>query len=174
MINIIFLIAWTIHHISKKKIKCRRENEMSQKQKLNVCFCIVLSLMSSCLLAEEKASDSPAEKPSASSAVSCSSAAGEQQHCTADTTAGVILLRTTVSAACLLGNTWGYDSTGIWVKEGCSGDFMVNPTGASAAALAGMPGDFTTYDKSEEWGEFAPGKGFLIARSEMGEARLGG
>jgi hypothetical protein len=33
-------------------------------------------------------------------------------------TAGVVLARSTGDAACLLGKTWGYDDTGIWVSDG--------------------------------------------------------
>ena len=104
-----------------------------QKQKLSVCCGIVLALMSVSLVAEEKT-------PEISSSISCSSETGKQQHCPADTTAGVVLLKSTGSTGCLLGKTWGYDDTGIWVKDGCGGDFMVNQTGVEAAALAGMPG----------------------------------
>jgi len=151
------------------------ENEMSQKQKLSLCCCIVLSLMSSCLVAEEKASDSSGVKPSGSSAISCSSAAGAQQHCPADTTAGVVLLKSTGSAGCLLGKTWGYDDTGIWVKDGCNGKFMVKQTMASTDAPAGKPDAAATqFRQYEQWGELSPGHGFLLGRSEKGEARLSG
>ena len=138
-----------------------------QKQKLSVCCGVVLALMSVSLVAEEKT-------PEISSSVSCSSETGKQQHCPADTTAGVVLLKSTGSTGCLLGKTWGYDDTGIWVKDGCGGDFMVNQTGVEAAALAGMPGSAAKPEKYEQWGEFAPGKGFLIGKSDLGEARLGG
>ena len=53
----------------------------------------------------------------------CSSAAGARQVCAGDTSGGVALIRSTGSAACLLGKTWGYDNAGVWVNEGCSGEF---------------------------------------------------
>ncbi|HET9830201.1 MAG TPA: DUF3011 domain-containing protein, partial [Vicinamibacterales bacterium] len=62
--------------------------------------------------------------------VSCASTAGERQHCDADTSAGVVLASSTGSAACLLGKTWGYDDTGVWVADGCVAEFV---TGATAA-----------------------------------------
>ena len=63
--------------------------------------------------------------------VACSSTGGERQHCAADTSAGVVLARSLGSAPCLLGKTWGYDDTGVWVSEGCSAEFV---TGQAAPA----------------------------------------
>src|SRR4051812_8823403 len=45
--------------------------------------------------------------------VTCDSKPGTRQHCPADTSAGVALLKSSGAAACLLGKTWGYDDTGI-------------------------------------------------------------
>jgi Protein of unknown function (DUF3011) len=58
-----------------------------------------------------------------SSVVSCVSKGKERQHCSADTNAGVVMLRQTGDSACLLGRNWGYDESGVWVLEGCGGDF---------------------------------------------------
>ena len=66
--------------------------------------------------------------PSPQQLVTCSSKAGERQVCAADTAAGAALLRSTGSAACLLGKTWGYDDKGIWVFDGCGGEFAVGST----------------------------------------------
>jgi hypothetical protein len=57
--------------------------------------------------------------------LTCSSKPGAREVCPADTTRGVVIVRSTGEAACLLGKTWGYDDTGVWVSEGCSGDFLV-------------------------------------------------
>jgi Protein of unknown function (DUF3011) len=57
--------------------------------------------------------------------VVCTSAPGTREHCAADTSSGVVLARSTGSAPCLLGKTWGYDDSGIWVSDGCSGEFVV-------------------------------------------------
>ncbi len=59
--------------------------------------------------------------PAPQARVSYSSSGGERQHCAADTSAGVVLARSIGSAPCLLGKTWGYDDTGVFVSEGCSG-----------------------------------------------------
>ena len=57
--------------------------------------------------------------------VSCSSKPGERQDCPADTSKGVVLARSYGEAPCLLGKTWGYDDKGVWVSDGCSGEFVV-------------------------------------------------
>ena len=72
--------------------------------------------------------------------ITCASTNGERQVCKADTTAGVALLRSTNGPNCLLGNTWGYDSAGVWVSNGCGGEFAVGSTkeGAGGDNIVGM------------------------------------
>jgi hypothetical protein len=70
---------------------------------------------------------------SVSSVVSCVSKGTERQQCPADTRAGIVMLRSTGEAACLLGRNWGYDDQSVWVSEGCGGDFG---TGSSSRAPA--------------------------------------
>ena len=109
--------------------------------------------------------------------VSCASTPGEGQRCPADTSAGVILLRSAGEAACLLGKTWGYDDTGVWVSDGCGGEFQLGqaaqPSGAAAQAPAGA-GRKPTPAEIEQWGEFTPGAGFLVGRSSAGELAISG
>ena len=57
--------------------------------------------------------------------VTCESEPGKRQSCPADTSQGVVLVRSTGTYACLLGKTWGYDDKTIWVSDGCSGMFLV-------------------------------------------------
>lgn len=57
--------------------------------------------------------------------ITCVSEAGQRQKCPAETARGVALLRETGTAACLLGNTWGYDASGVWVSDGCGGTFAL-------------------------------------------------
>ena len=134
--------------------------------------------------------------------VSCASAAGERRHCPADTSAGALLAREIGESPCLLGRTWGYDAAGVWVTEGCGGEFLVaGPSaagvaapaaaGAAAALAAGPPEsaapppvgpavDETAAfaetrrptERIESWGEFEPGTGFLLGRSKAGELSL--
>jgi predicted porin len=72
--------------------------------------------------------------------VTCISKAGERQVCKADTSAGVALLRSTGESNCLLGKNWGYDDAGIWVSDGCGGDFTVGGTkeASGASSFVGM------------------------------------
>jgi len=63
-----------------------------------------------------------------SAIVSCVSKGTERQACPADTRAGIVMLRPTGEAACLLGRNWGYDDQGVWVSEGCGGEFATGST----------------------------------------------
>src|SRR6476659_9319808 len=70
-----------------------------------------------------------------SSVVSCVSKGKERQQCAADTRAGVVMLRPTGEAACLLGRNWGYDDQGVWVSEGCGGDFGTGSTSRTTVTV---------------------------------------
>ena len=124
--------------------------------------------------------------------VSCASVSGERQHCPAYTDNGVVLLRSTGTAACLLGRSWGYDSQGVWVTEGCAAEFGVGSSAAATPATeAAAPGpeaeagEAEAYtnepapDESnkptarvETWGSYDPGTGFLLARGKHGELAI--
>jgi hypothetical protein len=56
--------------------------------------------------------------------ITCVSQENHRQVCPADTSAGVVLVKSTGTAPCLLGKTWGYDNTSIWVSDGCAGEFI--------------------------------------------------
>ena len=88
--------------------------------------------------------------------MTCSSALGERTQCVADTSAGVVLVRSTGQAPCLLGRTWGYDQTSIWVSDGCSAEFA---TGAAATQEA-------THPKAPS---HVPNVGFLLFDGEKGQ-----
>ena len=103
--------------------------------------------------------------------VACSAGTGERQHCPGDTSAGVALLRSTGQAACLLGHTWGYDATGIWVSDGCGGEFTLGQAVPGGAAPAPKPREEPS-PRIETWGEFDPGDGFLIGRTGAGELSI--
>jgi hypothetical protein len=99
----------------------------------------------------------------------------QRQHCAADTSRGVVLAHSTGAAACLLGKTWGYDDTGIWVSDGCAGEFVLGRTeqgqGVSAANPS-PPGNRQPTPRIETWGDFDPGEGFLVGRSAVGELAI--
>jgi Protein of unknown function (DUF3011) len=105
--------------------------------------------------------------------VTCTSIAGERKHCDANTSAGVVLARSFGLAECLLGKTWGYDDTGIWVSEGCSGEFVTAASAlVSTAPVDAQPAPRKPTDRIETWGEFDPGDGFLVGRSSAGELSI--
>lgn len=108
--------------------------------------------------------------PTPAASVSCMSSVGARTHCDANTSAGVVLLRSTGVGTCLLGKTWGYDDTGVWVSDGCGGEFIVGE--GTAVAGTPQPAKPPEYVPVETWGEFDPGKGFLIGRSSAGEMSI--
>lgn len=55
----------------------------------------------------------------------CQSNDYRQNYCPADTRGGVVLRRQLSDAACVRGRTWGYDQRGVWVTQGCKGEFQV-------------------------------------------------
>jgi len=90
--------------------------------------------------------------------IPCSSKIGDQRvECSADTSAGVVLVNSIGGAPCLLGRTWGYDNSGIWVSDGCSGEF-----------IAGRPNAQTAKPKPRPL-EHVPNAGFLLYTGDEGE-----
>jgi hypothetical protein len=117
-----------------------------------------------CVLAMTAAADARPQEPEATVApvrISCASKPGERRQCPADTSKGVVLARSQGESACLLGKTWGYDDQGIWVADGCSGEFVV--AGASAAepepARRASP-------------EYVPNVGFLLYEGDKGQVYM--
>jgi hypothetical protein len=103
------------------------------------------------------AASTPNDQPAAPQArLTCTSNPGEREHCAADTSAGVALMRSIGTAPCLLGRTWGYDDTGIWVSEGCAGEFI---------AGQGVQEEVTKRKPLEH----VPNVGFLLYTGEKGE-----
>jgi Protein of unknown function (DUF3011) len=98
----------------------------------------------------------PAAVPRAASPITCESKPGGRTSCPANTSAGVVLLRSRGDSACLLGRTWGYDQAGVWVSDGCSADFA---TGAVAGA-----------EPTKQKAPFhVPNVGFLLVDTEKGQ-----
>ena len=111
----------------------------------------------------------------ASQTVTCTSEAGKRTVCAANTSAGVALVHSTGAGACLLGKTWGYDDQGIWVSDGCGGNFVLGqatPVTAKAGSPSPATGAPAPTEPIETWGEFDPGKGFLVGRSSVGELEI--
>jgi hypothetical protein len=125
-------------------------------------FLILPALLASGLLSAGQ--QTPAEPPggaapqtaaapqtvTAPQTVPCESKPGAREHCPADTSKGVVLVSSTGQAPCLLGKTWGYDDTGIWVADGCSARFLAGQmpeAAAKAKPLSHIPNvGFLIYD----------------------------
>ena len=93
---------------------------------------------------------------SAVNSVTCESKPGERRACAADTSKGVVLLRSFGEAPCLLGKTWGYEQAAVWVSAGCSAEF-----GTAAAAEPE-----TTQRKAPT---YVPNQGFLLVDNDKGQ-----
>lgn len=94
--------------------------------------------------------------------IACSST-GERQHCAADTSSGVVLIKSTGTGSCLLGRTWGYDDTGIWVSDGCGGEFMVGSLQAQTTPPV---------QEKKKFGSYTPGAGFTVADTDFGAVTI--
>ena len=101
--------------------------------------------------------------PAAVTQVTCASSDGQRQVCPADTSRGVVLQQSTGTGSCLLGKTWGYDETGIWVTDGCGGLFAVGQVVSPSAVEA---------DTKKESPEYIPNLGFRIYESKKGQIYL--
>jgi hypothetical protein len=55
----------------------------------------------------------------------CGSVPGANNYCRVDTSRGVELIHQHSAYACYYNDTWGYDSNGIWVANGCSATFRI-------------------------------------------------
>ena len=88
--------------------------------------------------------------------VPCSSNLGERSSCAADTSKGVVLLRSTGDAPCLLGKTWGYDDKGVWVSDGCSAEFATGPATEPQTTTPKAP-------------SYVPNAGFLLFDGDKGQ-----
>jgi len=118
----------------------------------------------------------------AAATVVCTSAPGARNYCNADVSSGVALVKSTGEGACLLGKTWGYDDKGVWVSDGCGGEFVlgqaegVPPSPAEAKAqFIGGPNAGPEEPERSSYGVFdASGTGFLVGRSAAGELKIGG
>jgi hypothetical protein len=55
----------------------------------------------------------------------CRSDNFRQSYCAADTRDGVSMVRQISDSACIEGRTWGFDNRGVWVTQGCAGEFVL-------------------------------------------------
>jgi len=91
--------------------------------------------------------------------VTCASKAGERAHCPADTSTGVALVKSSGSAPCLLGKTWGYDDAGVWVSDGCCGEFFAGE----------KPREDAEGEERKKSPEYIPNLGFRLYEGDKGQ-----
>jgi Protein of unknown function (DUF3011) len=132
----------------------RTETTIGRRSILAIAF--VLLLATSGRAQDAKLAAEPtASAQSPANVLACTSKPGETAHCPADTSAGVLLNRSTGSAPCLLGKTWGYDQNSVWVSDGCSAEFMVGPLEQQPAPKKPL--------------EHIPNAGFRLYEGEKGQ-----
>src|SRR5688500_19234569 len=98
----------------------------------------------------------PAPQKTTPPTLACASKPGERTQCAADTSKGVVLLRSAGDAPCLLGKTWGYDETSVWVQDGCSAEFGTGPAVEPESKKPKAP-------------TYVPNAGFLLVDDEKGQ-----
>jgi hypothetical protein len=57
--------------------------------------------------------------------LSCEAHDAARVQCPVDTRYGVALVRQLGDSFCVLGRTWDFDATGVWVSDGCRGQFAL-------------------------------------------------
>jgi hypothetical protein len=113
-----------------------------------------------------------AQTPSAAAAahmVACSSKPGARTDCAADTSKGVALVRSTGESPCLLGKTWGYTDRGVWVSDGCAGEFFV---GSEVKVPEAAKPTAAEEEQKKKFMEHIPNAGFRLYEGEKGQIYL--
>lgn len=81
-------------------------------------------------------------EPARTSTLLCESQNNTRNHCRTDTRFGITLVRQVSQNACIRDRTWGVDKDGVWVTEGCRGEFTLGheaPAGAMISSAPSMP-----------------------------------
>src|SRR6478735_11358170 len=99
------------------------------------------------------AGQAPAAATQPAASLTCASKPGERNSCPADTSHGVVLLRSFGDSPCLLGKTWGYEQASVWVSDGCSAEFGVVPGNEPQKVQPNAPA-------------YVPNLGFLLINSD--------
>src|SRR5580765_4696442 len=134
-VAIIVLIRYPMRSISRRvrAVVCKRT------WRRVTSFGALVVLLTVSAASGARAQQAPDQSPAPSQvqapapqSVTCASKVGERNSCPADTSAGIVLLRSTGDGPCLLGKTWGYDQASVWVSDGCSGEFATGRQEAPA------------------------------------------
>lgn len=83
----------------------------------------------------------PASTGGADRTINCESHNYRYRYCRVDTDNRVRLERQiSVASRCRFGDTWGYDSRGVWVDRGCQAEFRVGRDGGGSGKTAAVVG----------------------------------
>lgn len=104
--------------------------------------------------------------------VRCESPDGRFRQCAADTRGGVDLGRQLSSTPCIRGRTWGDDARGIWVNDGCRGEFRIGDRGGDDNGHGGGYGGGRQGNGRVFRCESDRGRGRECAIDEPGRVRL--
>lgn len=143
------MLSWPTSYTERARRAC------SWYQLLFTAFIVHLCCVAT---SAQSVPDAAAASSAVASPVACASRPGERNQCAADTAAGVVLVRSIGAAPCLLGKTWGYDQTSVWVADGCSGEFLV-----------GQPAAQETQETPKKPLEHIPNAGFRLYEGEKGQ-----
>jgi Protein of unknown function (DUF3011) len=127
------------------------------------CLFFVLVILSATFTSSRAQAQTPQGQPAtatppAAVTITCSSTPNTRQDCPADTSRGVVLVRSYGESACLLGKTWGYDGKGVWVSDGCVADFLVRAAGTAVPEEA-----------KKKTSRYIPNGGFLLFDGDEGQ-----
>ncbi len=78
--------------------------------------------------------------------VVCESRDYRYELCNVNTRGGVVLTNQISRADCVEGRSWGYDNRGIWVDQGCAGEFAVGGRPGGGGRPQGGGGDYYPAD----------------------------
>lgn len=109
----------------------------------------------------------------------CESINHQPQHCRADTSGGVRLVRSFSKSGCYEGETWGYDRWGVWVTDGCRAKFELGESYADPYWNRDSGNDFRPREGRRQWHD-APrtlsceswGGRLNYCRAPLGNARV--
>lgn len=76
--------------------------------------------------------------------IRCESRDNRYEYCRVDTYGGVSLVNRRSNASCVEGRDWGYDRSGVWVRNGCRADF------ALGRGYGRDRGDYRDYDRNRD------------------------
>jgi hypothetical protein len=90
--------------------------------------------------------------PQMSQPLYCASDDGRRHYCAMNTSYGVQLWRQRSDAACLFGQTWGYDNRGVWVDRGCRAEFVPGNAGGGSGGgnWGGWGQNYNVYCASDD------------------------